>query len=721
MTLQNQLLQMQGGQPKEPEQPLPLFRRDLELYQAPNEPDGSPAYSLFDPTTAQYYKITWGESTLMKSLTPGMTMSELIAVVEKKTTIRVSPEEVMMFFEQAKRSNLLVVPKPSVQLIADAEKTKVHPLKWLLFHYLYFRIPICNPDKFLTKTLYLARYLASPIALAIYGMISILGIVILLGRLDEFFYTFPYFFSFFGAMSYSLAIILTKILHELGHGYVAKHFKVRVPRMGLAFILFWPVLYTDITDSWKLDDRKQRLGITAAGVIVELIIAGMCTLGWALSPPGIMQSVFFIVSSITWISTLLVNVNPAMRFDGYYLFSDILGVDNLQMRAFAYTRWRLRKWFLGLDVPPPEEVSDRKRRIGMMAYTVYTWIYRLFLYTAIAILVYTQFAKALGIFLFFLEIGVFLVWPFTDELKRLFEMRKYFKWNFRLCTALVFLSGLFIWLFIPFPHNQSFTSVVIVEDQQTVYVPNEGVVDKLYVERGSEVVEGEPITRIFSKKLDTEIKGFEAEKKLLETEIDILSGSNKKNRAHLPEKIAELASIEETILGLKEQRKQNMLYSSTKGTVYEWSEEVFVGQAVAKDQVLGKITNLSNMKVVCFVPENYIDGVFQGADAKFFLEGDVLKRINGKIESISPVRTEVLIYPQISSLYHGELPVIPGPNKELLMVESFYSVVVLLEPQEEFPMRLGQRGEVVIRGKWRSKAWGFLKRVWSLFWEESTF
>jgi putative peptide zinc metalloprotease protein len=735
MTMKNPGIQLQTAQvpsqevaapPPEPapEEALPVFRRDLELYRAPDEPDGSPAYSLFDPITAMFFRITWGEATLMKTLRPGITMSKLVAEIDKKTTIKVTAEEVSFFFEQAKRSKLLSVPLPASEIMQEAEKAKVSPLKWLLFHYLYFRIPLFNPDHILEAALPYARKLIAPLALAIYSIVTVIGFVLLVGRLDEFLHTFPYFFNMKGVIFYSTAIVLTKIFHELGHGFVAKHFGVRVPMMGIAMIFFWPVMYTDITDSWKMDDRKQRLWITAAGVIVELTIAGMCTLGWALTGPGVLNSVFFIVSSITWISTLLVNVNPAMRFDGYYLFSDLLGVDNLQMRAFAYTQWQFRKFLYGLDIPPPEEVNDSKRHYGMMFYSVYTWIYRLFLYTAIAIMVYTQFAKALGIFLFFLEIGVFLLWPLHGELTKLFEMRQHFTINPRLIVTLIIIGSLLAWAIIPLPHTQYFSAVTAPLEEQVIYIPRDGQIQDLYIKRGVEVVVGQPLLRIESKELANSIRSAEVDMDILLTELDILGSSEEENRAFIPEKMAELASIEEVFQGLMEQRKQNLIYANTKGIVYHWDEGTRPGQYVSKDQVLGKVADVSRMKVVCYVPERYVDGVKIGQKAIFQLKEDPAI-LEGLVSSVSPVRSEVLKYPQLSSMYHGELPVIPGEGEELRMVETFYEVTIAVDirdvAEQGSEIRLGETGKVALRGKWRSVSLDFAKKIWALFWEESTF
>ena len=230
--------------------------------------------------------------------------------------------------------------------------------------------------------------------------------------------TFTYFFNLEGAFIYAIAIIIVKIIHEFAHAYTAKYYKLYVPTMGIAMIVLWPVLYTDVTEGWKLQKRSQRLAISFAGIAAETIVAGISTFFWGISEPGLFQSVCFVIASVTWISTLVINLNPAMRFDGYYIMCDLTGIDNLQLRAFNYTRWQLRKWLLGLDVPCPEDLVTPQRKYGMIIYTIYTWIYRLFLYTAIAVFVYYKFTKALGVFLFLVEIIVFLMLPFFSEARQ---------------------------------------------------------------------------------------------------------------------------------------------------------------------------------------------------------------------------------------------------------------------------------------------------------------
>jgi putative peptide zinc metalloprotease protein len=402
-------LDANAGAPKKTEF-LPLFRKDLVMHKGPDDADGSPTFALYDPVKAQYYKIGWAENLIYESLRPHMTAKELIDIVESKAPLHVTIDELKEFFEEAMKQGLLIKRYSSEEMIKQAESKKVSWFSWLLHHYLYIRIPLFDPDEFLTRTLSYIRPFFSQTAILIYFLLSVTGLVLILGRLEEFLHTFTYFFNFQGFVAYALAITAIKVLHEFGHAYTAKYYGVHVPTIGVALIVLWPVLYTDITDGWKLSDRRERLNISMAGVIVETVLGGLATLAWALTSPGLLQSIFFIVASVSWISTLFVNLNPALRFDGYYVLCDMWGVDNLQSRAFATTRWKFREFFLGVNLPPPESLVSGRLN-GYILYSVYTWIYRLVLYIGVAVFVYFHFGKALGIFLFFLEVIVFILWP----------------------------------------------------------------------------------------------------------------------------------------------------------------------------------------------------------------------------------------------------------------------------------------------------------------------
>ena len=712
------------------DKPLPSFRRDLELYRGPDDTDGSPTFNLFDPVAVRYYKISWAESLILQMVRQNMTAEMLCKEIEAHSTLRVAPEEIQGFYTDALRHNLLAWGRPSESLEKEAAAKEVGWMRWLALHYLYFRVPLWAPDKFLTNTIGYVAPFFSWIALCFYALIGIAGISFLFTRFDEYLHTFTYFFSLKGLIGYASAIIFVKIVHEMSHAYTAKRMGIHVPTMGFALVVLWPVLYTDVTDGWKLRDRNKRMAISAAGILAELLLASLATIGWAWSDPGLLQSIFFIVSSVTWVSTLVINLNPAVRFDGYYILCDLWGVDNLQGRSFAYARWAGHKYLLGIDNPPPEEVSSSLAR-GFILYSLYTCIYRFFLYISIAVFVYYKFTKALGIFLFFLEITLFMAWPLVAEVAIVNKLRDRIRFNKRM-GAMIAVGLLFVgWIVLPLPHTVHFTAITAPVEEQIIYTPDSGRTDELFVAKNDQVRINQPLVAMSSPELDAQITSGEWDRRQIKKQIDI-AGRDEAARPYIAQKSAELAKVEEELVGLLAKRHALDIKAEVAGELFAWDETVRPGLYLPKDHVIGKIANTKELKVVSFVPESDFSLIHEG-DTVTFVVGSTLATLQGTISKINPTRTSQLTYPQLASIHSGTLPVADAyfqgsgdldKRKEYhtQLVDSYYEVTATFsaEELEKHPqLRFGTVGWLETDNVWSSYLVSGIRHVVSVILRES--
>lgn len=690
------------------------FRKDLELFPGPDEPDGSPSFVLFDPIKGQYYKIGLAQATVMRVFKPGMTLKTLLKEVNERSSFKITNEELTAIFQQASLLNLLSVPKTSESVGEAADRAKTNIFIWLVMHYLYIRIPLTNPDSFLTRTLHYVEPLLSKPALFLYGILSLTGLIIVGMNFERYIHTFTYFFTIEGFLGYVGALAFVKLLHELGHAYTAKHFKIHVPTMGLAFLVLFPVLYTNVTNAWRLKKRIERFAITVAGVAVELALAGLSTLGWALTDPGIMNSIFFLVSSTTWITSLFLNLNPAMRFDGYYLMTDILSIDNLQQRAFGMTRWRLRELFFDLKIPPPEEGVSQKRLNLMTIYSVYTWTYRIILYTAIALFVYYEFTKALGILLFLIEVVVFIMAPFFSEFKQLYLRRSYFNLNPRAVITFTVLALAFLIFVVPLPHVKTFPAITDPVIHQDLYIQEPGDLEKLFFKKGDEVKKGDLILLLRSDPVALSIQQQNQAVLLLQKEIEILE-QHEEGSSYLNEKKAELKHKESELETLNKRENHLQIKAEIDGKLYELSDLLHIGLSIGKGVVVGKIGDLSKTKAIAFVPENESYGIKEGETAYFKLQNPI-ERIPGKILKIYKTPTPYLRYPALASIHRGPIAVLHDKDK-LRFLDSYYQIDVLLER----PLRFGQTGVLEIEGPYESKLWNLIRRADNLIRKESGF
>jgi putative peptide zinc metalloprotease protein len=671
--------------------PLPLLRPDIEVHRGPAAPDGSPTYTVHDPLTRTFDKIGWAEAEVFARLRRPSTMERLLAELARDTTLLVTEREVADFCLEAVRKGLTTqtLTRPPEELWAEYQRSRVSPMQWLLHHYLYFRVPVIRPDAFLARALPWARRFASPPALAAYLLIALAGLAMCLERLDEYFSTFNYFFNLKGLAAFGLCVAAIKAVHEFSHAFTAKSLGLRVPVMGLAFIVMWPVAYCDVTDAWKIADRKKRLTITVAGMAAELAIAGLALTGWALTGTGVAHGIFFVISSSSILSTLLVNVNPAMRFDGYFLLMDLSGIDNLQPRAFALARWFSRKWLLGIDAPSPDPDIRGRALLLVLAYTAYTWLYRLGLYLAIAVLVYHKFTKVLGIFLFCVEIGWFLVAPIWREAGVWWQLHRTGGAN-RRGTLLAAVLGLaFLWTALPLPRRISVPAVLVAAKNQIVYAPFPGELEGIAVGRGSVVAKGTVISRIHSDRLDQDIAVLDLEKRSLEKRREMYR-LDERDKAYLPQQDEEIANAQAKLASLLGQREQSRQIAEIDGTMYAWDENLRDGLPVAHQQILGRLADLGDFKLHAFVQEDLVGDVALGGRAVFFSDagGDAAA---GTIAAVDPVRAETMDYLALTSQAKGVFPVIKEPKGKLLMLESYYSLEVALDRQPD-GARIGQTG-----------------------------
>ena len=335
-------------------------------------------------------------------------------------------------------------------------------------------------------------------------MTGLLGLFLVSRQWDAFGSTFLYFFTPVGLAVYLLALVLLKLVHELGHALTAVRYGCRVPTMGVALLVLYPVLYTDTTDAYRLTSRRARLHIGAAGMLAETYLGLLCLLLWGLLPEGVLRSTVFVIATVNVSLTFLVNLNPFMRFDGYYLLSDWLGIPNLQERSFQLGRWRLREWLFGLGDKPPEVFKPRLRR-ALVLYAWATWLYRLVLLTLIALLVYNLFFKLLGILLFAAEIAIFIALPVARELRVWWNMRQRIFARKRTRLSLVLAVGFLLMLLVPWDSSLRLPAILRAESSHLVIAPAAGRVESVHMQPGQWVSEGEVLLRLHSPYLDNQV------------------------------------------------------------------------------------------------------------------------------------------------------------------------------------------------------------------------
>ncbi len=699
---------------------LPVLRPDLALLPGPDDPDGAPTYVLHDPVTNTFDRLTWAQGEIVHRLQRPTTLGALQQSLARETTLKLAAEDVARLCQSVAASGLTrdaCVTRTEPPHIADRAR-RTWTLTTLFRAVTYLRVPLLRPDAFLTHALPYVRPLGSRVAGILYVLCGLCGLLLLAQRFDAYCATFPYFFTAAGVAAFGATIVAIKTVHEFAHAFVAKAYGCRVPTMGLALIFLFPVAYSDVTDSWRLARRGQRLRIALAGVAAELVIAGLALLVWGLSPAGMLHSACFVVSSVTLLSTLLLNLNPCMRYDGYYVLSDSLGIDNLQSRAGAIARWLLRARLLGLPLPTPEP-GMAPRRVALLAvYAACAWTYRLFLYMAIALALYHRVTKVLGGLLFVLALYTFLVRPVLGELTAIFRARRLLSWHRRTVAAALTAAAAFAWALWPLPSTQKLVATTAPRATQVLYAPGEGVLRELHVTPHGRVQQSQPLFIVESDELSERARLAELEVQRADLEL-ALTRSEEKYRALLPQKLEELARAQARLASLQAALAANRVTAAADGQVVEWDDSLRDGTPVGPEQVLGRIIADGPPTVLAYAPADLLSGLTVGQRVSFTSDAAPGPQ-TGVITFIDAVRTSYLEHRGLTSVAGGPIAVVPDTHGRLATLDSYYQIEVTLDTAPP-ALRTGQTGTIAVRTPPRSRALELVRYLHRVLLRESSF
>jgi putative peptide zinc metalloprotease protein len=701
---------------------LPPLRDDLELLSAPDAPDGSPCWTIYDPVRNRYFRI--GHESFEAIARWSLSRPRAIAdAVSRETGLALQGEDVVKFY-QFLSANTLTRADDLDLLARLAALRRVSWYVWLLHNYLFIRIPLVRPDRFLSATRFLAAPFASPAWRWFVIAATLLGLLLASRQWDAFRHTFLHFFTVEGMALYGITLIGTKTLHELGHAYTAKRHGCRIPTMGVAFLVMWPVLYTDTSDAWRLVERKTRLEIAAAGMLTELALAGLATLAWSFLPDGPVRSAAFFVATVSWVSTLLINMSPFMRFDGYYLLSDLLDVANLQQRAFALGRWWLRERLFGFGAEAPERHEPRLKWV-LLTYCYATWIYRLILFTGIALIVYHMFAKILGIGLFMVEIGWFVMLPFINEFRSWWRMRQDFRINRSLLVTLAVLVGLAGLTLTPVTGRVTVPVVWRATGFAAVFSPVPAVVVTTNVALGERVNEGDILFRLAAPELEHRLAQTSLKIALFQSQIDRFSAA-REGLDLLRVMEEDLAAALAEQRGLRENRERLIVRAPLSGQVTELAEGLRAGCWVNSRLVLAQVVADGPSELVGYVAEADLERVLPGASARFHPDDPLKPRFDARVVSVDRVGAATLDPPALASLFGGPVAVEGQPNStgrpNLKPVDAVYRVILSPEgPRASSRPPFEERGIAHVDAEARSLAGRFLRTAASVLIRESGF
>ena len=484
-------------------------------------------YVVRDPAGNQYHRLSDAAYRFVGLLDGERTIEQAWDLVGGQLADDAPTQpEVIQILSQLYAANLLetdVPPDATVLLRRHKEQTK-RKLQGRLMNVLFPRIPIWDPDTFLKRWMPLARIAFSWFGAFVWIFVVGYAIATLAPRWDN------------GPGSlwdsgknvidpsnwlYLWAVFVAiKALHELGHAFSCRRFGGECHELGLMLLVLVPTPYVDASSAWAFTNKWKRVFVGAAGMIVELFVAALCSIVWRdvneTAYPLIHQMAYnamFVAS----VSTVLFNANPLLRYDGYYILSDVLEIPNLRQKSTEYGLGLIKRHIFRLKLPNP--LPPPGQRAWLLAYAIASGLYRIFIGVMIVVIVAFK-VPVLGVLM---AIGGIVTWggvPLYKTVQYLALEPELHRKRTRatiFCSAVAVVAILLIGV-IPFRVYAQAEGILEPNDPRVIYASYDGFVDQIPARDGQWLHKGDVILVARNDQLNAEIAHYRAQLSQVESQ-----------------------------------------------------------------------------------------------------------------------------------------------------------------------------------------------------------
>ncbi|HEX3725849.1 MAG TPA: hemolysin D, partial [Pirellulales bacterium] len=338
-------------------------------------------WAVKDPISLKYFHLAADEWFVLTMLDGRTSADEMRRRFNAQFAPRsLGTAQLEAFLSRLHRGGLLLADSPGQgkQLLDRHAKRARRERYHALLGALAIRFRGVNPRPLLDWLWPKCRFLFSPACVAVNLLLAVGAVLLIVVQFDTFHARLPEFRAIVAAENLPwllVALAATKMMHELGHALACRTFCGDCHEIGFMLLVFVPCLYCNVSDSWMFDNKWRRIAVAAAGIYVELILASTCTFLWWWTEPGLFNSLCLNTMLICSLGTLAINANPLLRYDGYFILSDLVEVPNLAARSRAVLIGYLRRWCLGWDHPGDRGTPARYPEL-LAAYAVASIAYR---------------------------------------------------------------------------------------------------------------------------------------------------------------------------------------------------------------------------------------------------------------------------------------------------------------------------------------------------------
>ncbi|MEM8500433.1 MAG: biotin/lipoyl-binding protein [Pseudomonadota bacterium] len=532
------------------------------------------------------------------------------------------------------------------------------------------RFPLVDPDKFLSRTQHLARPLFTVPVLVAIGLLSVIAALQAASNWNA----LNHAISEQALQPYNIALLvllypIVKLLHELAHAYSVKLEGGEVHELGVMLLVLMPIPYVDASASSTFSQRRKRILVSAAGMIVELGLSAIAMLLWLVLEDGVVRSMALNVVLIGGVSTLLFNGNPLLRYDAYYMLVDAIGIPNLAQRSNRYLGYLIQRYCFKIE-GAHSPVSARGEPAWFVFYSIASFLYRTVLMLVISLYLAGK-MFVLGVLLalwmmitqFALPIAKLLGFLLSDRLgphrSRALGV-----------SGLAAVAFVLLLTAVPMPSNTQHEGVVWLPGDARINADVDAMVHRVLVKPGQLISKGQGIVELDDPERHANLAIAQAELKELQAlRINYLV-SDRIQAAAIEEKIR---AAEARVAHAQDKVDDLLVTSPADGRLAMPYADDLAGSLVKQGQLLAYLKNNSNARIQLVVDQADQDRIQHKVDrVQVRLSSSIPTIITANIAQQTPKANNVLPSKVLGTTGGGTVMVDPGDETGKQSLDAFF-------------------------------------------------
>jgi putative peptide zinc metalloprotease protein len=672
-----------------------------------------------DPVRGKFFRIGSDEFTLIALLDGKNTIAQAIGLSAATLRERAFTEnEAMSVCHWLLESQLAACggAGQAERLASTARKQAQNKLAASV-NPLAMRLPLFNPSRLLNRIVPWLHWVFSKPAVAAWCIVCLIGVIVAAGHRGELVESSSVLLDRDNWLRLAVVWLILKLLHETAHAVACMHFGGTVPSAGVLLVVFTPLPFVDVTASWRFPSKWQRIATAAAGVYIELFVAALAVIFWSWSGDSVVRHACLNVAATASVGSLLINANPLMRFDGYYILSDWLELPNLSASGQKFIAGLFQQ-MLGVEVPPDGR-SLRTRRI-VAVYAIASMVWRNMVYAGLLLVLYALVSK-LGSFLagtaVVLAIAAMLLNPVRSVFRFLakqqsLEMRRL------AIVAAGFLGCIAVVAFLlTRPSTIRTCGIVDYSPPTIVRSASAGLVREVKVREGETVKKGQVLAVLENEQLQVDLTNIrhQIEQSRLQERIHRQEDETAKEQAET----AKCRSLQKKEAEIQTQVNGLIVRAPIAGEVVANDLDSFVGRYLAVGDEIVVIGSERRKEVILAAAQDDISSftVQLGRPVRVRILGDESNSFTASLSKIDPRASLKPPHAALGADAGGALPVKSkreSPNSKKVeseLLDPCFSGTILLNATQSLGLHAGQRVAVLFSSDGQCWAGRLVMRV----------